>query len=1148
MPPIISPDGWTLEGLLRQGPRFREVPRCRADDPNLDQRILAFEKDGVPLVIEGWHKSPSWPDIFHIDWLMEHCGDKEVTVRDLADRSDKQLKLRDFISHSRAVKISETEGYQYLYNKDAHCPPEWEQWVASPNVLPEILRPSSRYDLFRYLTHSEMVESLMCYLGVGGTFTPCHKDLCASSGHNLMCYTEQGGSSFWFMTESQAASECARYFGKDIGKELDWEDHTATVDDFAKADFPVYITEQKLGDLVLVPPRSSHQVVNSGGLTVKTSWSRMTTAGLTTALYHELPLYRRVCRAEQYRVKHILYRALTTMTEDLNRSEQELGSPSNSPISARQFIHDQLYVLVQLFDFVLHEEFVGRHNHLRPAALRKRRDKTKVKTDEDAAPVEVTADGNDTSTVPSFTNIACDFCAGDIFQTFFECQSCADQQDDPVGNGIVICSTCYVEGRSCLCEDMNLRQCREFRILLKERNMAVEAWNRTADTGKQLSILTDDCVNGAGKPSLKLGRREAAGLEENQVIASLQWKPSDQASWHELHKEGPLHLQKAQSALHEADKFGLVIADFKFKLVQLAREYKVCRPMNYVNTKAGWYDVDGTPVDSEDDGPLALESDQSDSGTSVRPDPPKRRKSAPVIPSKHEQSSATTLPYQDLSLGSGAIHVLDTSTGQTISAPKDPSISSHSIKRRSPTSEGWSDTAGLHAANQPDDTLPSPGMSSSPSAAPGPTYLPASTSMQDLGMTPAQVAQLKQYSRELERYRVSNAALRLQVENIQAALSKLQREFGKVEDYRIKLAEMNSQLELHAKTEEELRGMIERLKDENLRQNQRLAAMQVEHEKLEARLNEPVPAIAEEAIKLAREHMPKMFFQEVKAVTEGYLRGRVLNLQIDVGASSSSQLQQSPPDLPLTPESEAASLSSASTSSSESVQFAPTLRLASWSNTGLKEESQLPQGPSNDNASSSQESQSGIRTFSLFEKGMNAIPNPKSEPNARHNAQSAPRTASAAQSISQSRPQSHPSPAEANYPSGSQYNNSYTNRHNFDPHPRIHHSLPQPPSQQMHGDHFNHHNQSMQHHGYNGPPPQFAPPFPNHPRQQFPNQPFTPPQPNAFGGNQFTGPQHVRRGYGRSGGQGFHGGGQSFHGGGQGSNGGGQGFNRTGPP
>jgi len=49
---------------------------------------------------------------------------------------------------------------------------------------------------------------------------PCHKDLCASSGQNLMCYTEDNGSSFWFMTESSSAPKASEYFHQ-FGQELD---------------------------------------------------------------------------------------------------------------------------------------------------------------------------------------------------------------------------------------------------------------------------------------------------------------------------------------------------------------------------------------------------------------------------------------------------------------------------------------------------------------------------------------------------------------------------------------------------------------------------------------------------------------------------------------------------------------------------------------------------------------------------------------------------------------------------------------------------------------------------------------------------------------------------------------------------------------
>lgn len=94
------------------------------------------------------------------------------------------------------------------------------------------------------------------------------------------------------MTSGAAAPDVADYF-HGLGQELDLETHVITVEELVNAPFKVYIAEQKLGDMVLVPPRSCHQVVNHGGITIKTSWSRMTLDGLRTAFYHELAIYRR---------------------------------------------------------------------------------------------------------------------------------------------------------------------------------------------------------------------------------------------------------------------------------------------------------------------------------------------------------------------------------------------------------------------------------------------------------------------------------------------------------------------------------------------------------------------------------------------------------------------------------------------------------------------------------------------------------------------------------------------------------------------------------------------------------------------------------------------------------------------------------------
>src|ERR1700722_405457 len=148
----------------------------------------------------------------------------------------------------------------------------------------------------------------MCYLGIGDTFTPCHKDICASSGQNIMCYTEDSGSSFWFMTESSAAPDVAKYLQK-LGQELDHETYVLSVEELAYAPFKVYIAQQTLGDMVLVPPRSCHQVINHGGMTIKTSWSRMTINGLDGALHNELHIYRRY--VVSFSLNALIYFAVT---------------------------------------------------------------------------------------------------------------------------------------------------------------------------------------------------------------------------------------------------------------------------------------------------------------------------------------------------------------------------------------------------------------------------------------------------------------------------------------------------------------------------------------------------------------------------------------------------------------------------------------------------------------------------------------------------------------------------------------------------------------------------------------------------------------------------------------------------------------------
>ncbi|KAL5529720.1 hypothetical protein ACEPAG_5705 [Sanghuangporus baumii] len=470
-----STKGWTLEKLVALGPRMQHVPRVSSikDSARIHDIIKEYEASGVPLIIEDWEKTPQWPGdkLFGVDWLLEH-GDENrrilsIAVRDCVTLRDKEVLFKEFIEKSRAIpEYTEEDEDERLYGKDAVCPKEWRDWLLQ-STLPDFLKPDGSEDLLNLLPEPERVETLMCYYGVGDTFTAAHKDLCASSGHNLMCSTERGGSAFWFMTRSSDAARAASYFQK-LGSELDHEIRVATPEEFAKAPFTVYVCEQRVGDLVLVPRRSSHQVVNHGGITAKMSWSRMTVEGLCTAFHHELPVYRRVCRSETYRVKLLVYRALLKYTEELDRMQELLkanrSTVANAPckmqverapsvasqessltslssesedcqetdtFTALAPGHKKLVkdtrTLLDIYNKILKEDHQGDYQ----CEMRIRRSSAGQKsTGHPVEPTDVGFSSIPASAMLYHDGLTCDFCGADIFQSFFECRRCFNEEDN----------------------------------------------------------------------------------------------------------------------------------------------------------------------------------------------------------------------------------------------------------------------------------------------------------------------------------------------------------------------------------------------------------------------------------------------------------------------------------------------------------------------------------------------------------------------------------------------------------------------------------------------------------------------------------------------------------------------------------------------
>lgn len=82
----------------------------------------------------------------------------------------------------------------------------------------------------------------------------------------------------------------------------------------------------------------------------------------------------------------------------------------------------------------------------------------------------------------------CDFCAADIFHSFFSCIPCGasegDSEEPPdLSEGLLICSGCYAEGRSCGCGKMQPVQCGSFVELWNLRNSAASTIHEAHELG-----------------------------------------------------------------------------------------------------------------------------------------------------------------------------------------------------------------------------------------------------------------------------------------------------------------------------------------------------------------------------------------------------------------------------------------------------------------------------------------------------------------------------------------------------------------------------------------------------------------------------------------------------------------------------------------
>ncbi|KAK3673814.1 hypothetical protein LTR78_006369 [Recurvomyces mirabilis] len=519
----ISPH-FDLKKLVESTPNFSFVDRisCHMID---QQGLAAFEKlvllhviaGGKPLVIDGYEDRLD-PWTFSPKWLRDNCGEKVEEARVLTTQENLPLTMGHYLKNMGKLtnQFFEKEGAyreknrQRVYLKDIDVPGVWEDKlkeqipsalfylnestgeIGGPGAVSDPAGAASGRrndkgaaragDLMSSLPPDMRAENLMCYIGHEGTYTPAHREMCASLGHNIMVEAsgmvsddaeeEKPGSSIWFMTETKDRHVVSEYWLSVLGHDIEVEKHFAQVVAWKKAPFNVYVVEQKPGDFILIPPLAPHQVWNRGTRTMKVAWNRTTVETLEMALNEAIPRSRIVCRDEQYKNKAIVYYTMQKYSGLLSMVQQQaMRLPQDA---AQQLLYTGKIKQLQK-DF---RKLFGLYKQ--------------VLLSEIFSPEDRDAPRN-MEYLPFDSNVTCAYCRGNMFNRFLTCSSCKDllghNGDSAEGDPYDVCLDCYAMGRSCGCLSGH-KWVEQFRW--KELQTKYETWRRLiiALDGGQITAKT----------------------------------------------------------------------------------------------------------------------------------------------------------------------------------------------------------------------------------------------------------------------------------------------------------------------------------------------------------------------------------------------------------------------------------------------------------------------------------------------------------------------------------------------------------------------------------------------------------------------------------------------------------------------------------
>ncbi|KAL4906262.1 hypothetical protein BDW74DRAFT_167386 [Aspergillus multicolor] len=384
-------------------------------------------RDGRPFVVRGFAQTDAWRTAnLSNESLVNLSASAAIPVRNCQTGRYVKLRLRDLLFHSDQASAGDTR--ESLYAKDLHCPKEWVKFLET--ILPSSLRHLGSLDLFRVLPKETAPEVLLAYVGTRMSFSGFHRCFSATVVLNLIIESEGiGPESICFGADTNSQEKYDAFIDG-LGKSAHTDWANVSISKLRSADFPIYVTDQGPGDLVVFPAVTAHQVWNISSMVTKVVWNIMHSTSVASFFDYVQPAYHKQCHADTSRVPLVPMYALQT---GVCGREEEL-------------------LLLDIFHQQVSGETVGSEAYT---------------VDTQGAVVE------------------CNFCGLTIWNRHLHCEECRDFD---------LCLTCFVWGRSCKhvadytwAEILPLERCRK--IIMAARNrLGVEA-AQTSRPSKSLGAV-----------------------------------------------------------------------------------------------------------------------------------------------------------------------------------------------------------------------------------------------------------------------------------------------------------------------------------------------------------------------------------------------------------------------------------------------------------------------------------------------------------------------------------------------------------------------------------------------------------------------------------------------------------------------------------